>query len=152
MPSVVLNQGVLPLRPAKAEPLLALVEAIGVDDLRKPVRPRVVEAVERGLQQHRGGGEAEHDERVDQHREHRELHLARLDLLAEIFGRASDHQAGDEDRDDGDDEEAVEPRADAARPDAAGQDVEQRHEAAERRQRIVHRDDGAGAGAGGRRA
>ena len=61
------------------------------------------------------GGEAEDRERQDQHRQHRELHLARLDLLAEIFRRAADHQAGDEDGEDREDEHAVEARADAAR-------------------------------------
>ena len=74
------------------------------------MRAAVVETVERGLQQHRGAGEAEHDQRIDEHRQHRELHLAHLDLLAEIFRRAADHQAGDEHRDDRDDQEAVEAR------------------------------------------
>ena len=145
-----LNQGVLPLRPAKAEPLFALVRGEGVDDFREPVRTRVVEAVERGLQQHRDRGEAEHDHRIDQHREHRELHFSGFDLLAEIFGRAPHHQSRDENRDHDDDEETIQPRADAARPDAAGQNVEQRHQAAERGQRIVHRDDCAGARPGRR--
>ena len=89
-------------------------------------------------------------QRIDQHREHREFHLAHLDLLAEIFRRAADHQPGDEHRDDRDDEEAVESGPDAAGPDAAGEQVEHRHHAGERRQRIVHRVDRAGAGAGGR--
>ena len=124
-----LNQSVLPLRPAKAEPLLALAEAKSVDDLGQAVRAAVVHAVERGLQQHRGAGEAEHDQRIDEHREHRELHLARFDLLAEIFGRAADHQPRDEHRDDRENQEAVEARADAARPDAAGEKVEHRHHA-----------------------
>ena len=79
------------------------------------MRTGIVEAVEAGLQHHRRGREAEHGERIDQHRQHGELHLARLDLLAEIFRRAADHQAGDEDRDHREDEQAVEARADAAR-------------------------------------
>ena len=124
---------------------------IGVEDLGEAVRAAVAETVERGLQQHRRAREAEHHQRIDQHRQHRELHFAHLDLLAEIFGRAPDHQSGDEHRDDRDDEKAVEPGADAARPDAAGEHVEHRHEAAERRRGIVHRVDRAGAGAGRRR-
>ena len=67
--------------------------------------------------------EAEDDERQDQQREHGELHLPRLDLLAEIFGRAADHQPGDEDGDDRHDQHAVEAGADAARQDAAGEQV-----------------------------
>ena len=119
---------------------------VGVEDLGQPVRAGVVHAVERGLQHHRRGREAEHRQRVDQHREHRQLHFARFDLLAEIFRRAADHQPGDEHGDDRDHEKTIEPRADAAWPDAAGEQVEQRHQAAERRQRIVHRVDRAGAG------
>ena len=118
-----------------------------VDDFRKAVRTAVAEAVERRLQENGGADETEHHERVDQHRQHRELHLARLDLLAEIFRRAPDHEAGDEHGDDRDHKEAIEARADAARPDAAGEEVEHRHEPGERRERIEHRVDGAGAGA-----
>ena len=108
------------------------------------MRSTVIQAVEGRLQQHGRAGEAKHDQRIDEHRQHRELHLAHLDFLAEVFGRAADHQSGDEYRDDRDNEKAIKPGADAARPDAAGQNVEHRHEAAERRQRIVHRDDRAG--------
>ena len=112
------------------------------------MRAVVVEAVEPCLQHHGRAGESEHQQRVDQDRQHRELHLAGLDLLAEIFGRAAHHQAGHEHRDHGDDQDAVEPRADAARRDAAHQHVEHRHEPAERRQAVVHGDDRARAGAG----
>ena len=94
----------------------------GVDDLGQPVRPALFRLSSAGLEQHGGADEAEHDQRIDQHRQHRELHLARLDLLAEIFRRAADHQTRDEHSDDRENEKAVEPRADAARPDAAGRD------------------------------
>ena len=64
-------------------------------------------------------GEAQDRQRQDQDGEHRHLDFLRLDLLAEIFRRAADHQAGDEHRDDGEHQHAVEARADAAEDDLA---------------------------------
>ena len=63
-------------------------------------------------------------------------------------GRAADHQAGDEHGEHDEDQHAVEARADAAEDDLAGLDVEERHEAAERRERVVHRVDRAARGVG----
>ena len=125
--------------------------SVGVDDLGEAVRAAVAQTVERGLEQHRRAREPEHHKRIDEHRQHRELHLAHLDLLAEVLGRAADHQPGDKDRDDGNDEKAVKSSADAAWPNAAGQKVEHRDEPGERRQRVEHRVDRAGAGAARRR-
>ena len=51
----------------------------------------------------------------------------------------------------GEDQHAVEARADAARQDFAELDQEQRHQAAERREAIVHGVDGAAGRAGGDR-
>ena len=76
-------------------------------------------------------GEAKDGERQDEHREHGELHLARLDLLAEEFRRAPDHQAGNKDRENAEDHEAIETRADAAGQDFAELDEEHRHHAAQ---------------------
>ena len=42
-----------------------------------------------------------------------------LDLLAQVFRRAADHQPGDEDREDGEDEQAIEAGADTAKDDLA---------------------------------
>ena len=86
----------------------------GVENFRQAVRTGIAEAVERGFEQYRRRREAEHGQRIDQHREHGEFHLARLDLLAEIFRRAPDHQPRDEHRDDHDYEKTIKTRADAA--------------------------------------
>ena len=72
----------------------------------------------------------------DRDRDH--LHLVGLDLLAEVLGRAADHQAGDEDGEDREDQHAVQARADAAEDDFAELHQHQRHDAAERRERVVH--------------
>ena len=90
------------------------------------------------------------DQRQDQDGEHRHLDLLRLDLLAEIFRRAADHQAGDEHRDDDEQQHAVEAGADAAEDDLAELHVDQRDHAAERREAVVHGVDGAVRGRGGR--
>ena len=99
--------------------------------------------------QHRGDGRpAEIHQRQDQDGEHGHLDFFRLDLLADIFRRAADHQSGDEDRDDHEQQHAVEAGADAANDDLAELDVDQRDHAAKRGEGIMHGVDGA---AGGRR-
>ena len=81
-------------------------------------------------------------------REDGHLDLLRLELLAEIFGRAADHQPGDEHRDDGEGEDAVKPRADAAEDHLAELDVDERHHAAQRQEAVMHRVDRAARGVG----
>ena len=90
--------------------------------------------------------------------EHRQLHLAGLDLLAEVLRRAAHHQAGQEDADDQVDqhvdqadalaaEDAVEPHAGEGRQ--AGQRVEAVVHAVDRAAGHRRRDGGEGR-AGGR--
>ena len=81
----------------------------------------------------------EHHRRHEQRAERRELDLARLDLLAEPFRRAADHQAGDEDRDQDVEEHPVEAGADAAEDHLAEEDVHERHRAARRGEGVVAR-------------
>ena len=88
-------------------------------------------------------------QRKDEHVEHGHLDVVGFDLLAEILGRAADHQSGDEDGQHDEDEHAVESGADAAEDDLAQLDVEQRNHAAERREGVVPGVDGAAAGVGG---
>ena len=78
---------------------------------------------ERHGQQH----EQRHGQRPDEH----ELDLARLDLLAEVLGRAADHQAGDEHGQQDEQQHPVQARADAAEDDLAEQHVGHRDGAAE---------------------
>ena len=87
-------------------------------------------------------------QREDQHDEHRHLHVVGLDLLAQVLRRAADHQAGDEHRQDDEDEDAVHPGADAAEDHLAQHDVDERHQAAERRERVVPAVDRAAARVG----
>ena len=70
----------------------------------------------------------------DEDVEHRHFYVEGFDLFAEVFGRAADHQPGDEDGEDDEDKHAVKPGADAAEDDFAEHDVEQRDRAAERRE------------------
>ena len=122
---------------------------VGVEDLAEAVRALVEQALE-PVRIDRGERRAAEDhQRQDRDGEHRQLHLAALDLLADIFGRAPDHQPGDEDRDDREQQEAVEARADAADDDLAELDVEHRHQPADRREAVVHRVDRAARGVGG---
>jgi hypothetical protein len=69
-------------------------------------------------------------------------------FLSEIFGRTTDHQTGDKDREHNENQHAVKPGANAAEDDFAELNVEQRHEATERGERIVHRIDRTAGGIG----
>ena len=75
--------------------------------------------------------------------EHRHLHLLRLDLLAEVLGRAPDHQARDEDRQNGEHQHAVEAAPTPPKIDLAELMLIMRDHAAERREAVVHAVDGA---------
>src|SRR5208282_4747043 len=102
-----------------------------------------------GRHQHGDGGPAEVHQRQDEDGEHRHLDLLRLDLLTDVFGRAADHQAGDEDRNDDEQQHAVHAGADAADDDLAELNVDQRDHAAERGEGIVHGVHRAAGGGGG---
>ena len=95
------------------------------------------------------GGQHENAEGRGDERDHGHFDFFGFDLLADVFGRAADHQAGDEDRDDGVEQDAVEARAHAAEDDFAGLNIEERDQAAERSEAIVHAIDGAATGVGG---
>src|SRR5215831_17980950 len=75
--------------------------------------------------------------------DYRHLHFLLFDFLTDVFGSAPDHQTADEDGDNDIDENAVETRAHTAKDDFVGLDVEQRNQAAERREAVVHSDDGS---------
>ena len=79
----------------------------------------------------------------------RHLHVVGLDLLAQVLGGAADHQPGDEHRQDGEHQHAVQAGADAAEHHLAELHVDQRHRAAQRRVRVVHRVHRAARGVGG---
>src|SRR5579883_2041784 len=121
----------------------------GVENLAEAMRPGIGGARESGGNDRRNGAEAQHRERQDQDGEHRHLDLLRLNLLAEIFGRAADHQPRDEHGEDGEDQHAIEPRADTAEDDLAEHDVDHRHHAGERHQTVMHVVDRAARGVGG---
>ena len=82
-------------------------------------------------------GRAEDHERVDQQGQHGQLHLAGLDLLAEVLRRSADHQPGQEDADDQVDEQVDQADADAAE-DAVEPHAGQRRQPGERVEAVVH--------------
>ena len=131
------------MSPAKALPLLAAVGRERVQDLREPCGPALFSPASPAGSSTETAVIPRIDAGNDEHVEHRHLDLARLDLLAEVFRRAADHQAGDEHREHDHHEHAVEPGADAAEHHLAELHVDERHEPAERRERVVHRVDAA---------
>ena len=99
------------------------------------------------LRQHDGDRrEDQHGQRQAEDGKHGHLDLLRLDLLAEIFRRAADHQAGHEDGDEDEQQDAVEAGADTADDDFAELHVDQRDHAAERGEAAMHGVDGAAGG------
>ena len=102
----------------------------------KPCGPALASWGSRRRIDHRDRGPAEIHQRQDQDGEHRHLDFLGLDFLADVFRRAADHQAGDEDREDDEQQHAVEAGADAADDDLAELHVDQRDHAAERGERI----------------
>ena len=113
------------------------------------MRPGIAETGETRRQHGGERGEAEDRERQDQDGQHRHLDLLGLDLLAEIFRRAPDHQPGDEHRDDGEEQHAVKAGADAAEDDLAQHDIDHRDHAAQRHEAVMHGVDGAAGSIGG---
>ena len=96
------------------------------------MRARIGHRGHGGRIDNRNGGPAQIHQRQHQNGEHCHLDLARLDLLADIFRRAADHQARDEDRQHDEQQHAVKPGADAADDDFAELHVDQRDHAAKR--------------------
>ena len=78
--------------------VVAGLRGVGVEHLGEAVRAGIGHRGDRRRDHHGDRGPAEIHQRQDQDGEHRHLDLLGLDLLADIFGRAADHQAGDEDR------------------------------------------------------
>jgi hypothetical protein len=111
--------------------------------------PGIVEAVIAPLGYRRPGGEAEGAEGHRQDGEGAHLDVEGVDLLAQVFGRPPDHQAGDEDGEDDEDQHAVEAGSDAAEYHLAEMHVEERYQPAEWGEGVVHAIDRAAGGVGG---
>ena len=111
-----------------------------VEHLGEAVRPRVPD---RHVQHRRrdDGDPRAHEHRHGHHQgvDHHELHVGGHDLLAQVLGRAPDHQAGDEHRHQHEDQDPVQADADAAGAHLTELDVDQGHHPAERREAVVHR-------------
>ena len=119
---------------------------IGVENLRQAMRAGVVEAGEADVRhQHCDSCEEQDGERRDEHVEHSHLHVVRFNLLSQVFGSSTDHEAGDEHGNDDEDQHAVEACADPAEDDLAKQDVDHGNDATERHEGVVHGVDRAAA-------
>src|SRR5438876_2362163 len=122
-----------------------------VEDLREAVRAGIAQGGGAVGHDQRPGRQGEDEQGEDEDVEHRQLHLARLDLLAQVLGGASDHQAGNEDGENHEDQHPVHSGADPAEDDLAELDVQQGHQTAQRREAVVHRVHRAAGSVGGDR-
>src|SRR3984957_2419732 len=135
--------------PGKGRAVIAGRGSIGIKHFRKAMRPGIVHRRDRRRQHHADRGPAEIHQGQHQNGEHRHLDFACLDLLADIFGRASDHEAGDENREHDKQQHAVKTGADAADDDFTELHLDQGNHAAERREAVMHGiDRAAGCGRG----
>ena len=91
----------------------------------------------------------QHQQRRHEDGDRDHFHLVGLDLLAQVFGRAADHQPGDEHGQDGEHEHAVEARAHTAEDHLAELDHHQGHGTTQRHVAVMHRVHCAAAGRGG---
>src|SRR5882724_4999472 len=110
----------------------------GVEHFGKAMRTGIGHRGHRGRQHDSHRGPAQIHQRQHQNGEHRHLDFARLDLLADIFRGAADHQARDEDREHDEQQHAVEAGADAADDDFAELHVNQRDHAAKCCEAVMH--------------
>src|SRR5262252_1455896 len=138
----------IPREAGESRAVVGVGRDVGVHDLGEAVRARVGRAGKAGRGDRCDRGPAEIHQRQDEDGEHGHLDLLGLDLLADVLGRAADHQAGDEDRDDDEQQHAVHAGADAADDDLDKLHVDQRDHATERGEGIVHRIDCTAGGRG----
>ena len=120
--------------PREGRPVIPGLGRIEVEHLREAMRPGIGDRRHREWQHGGDRGQAKIHQRQDQDGEHGHLDLLRLDLLADIFGRAADHQTGDEHGEDDEEQHAVDAGADAANDDLAELDIDERYHPAERRE------------------
>ncbi len=118
--------------------IIAGLRGVGIQHLGEAVRPRIGHGGYRGRKDHRDRRPPEIHQRQDQDGEHGHLDLPCLDLLADIFRRAADHEASDENRDHHEQQHAVEAGADAADDDFPELHVDQRNHAAECCKAVMH--------------
>ncbi len=121
----------------------------GVENLAEAVRAGIRDADGSEALDHRNSRQRKNDQREDQRDQHRHLDVVGLDLFAQIFRRAPDHEARDKHGQYDVDENPVHARADAAENNFAQHDVDERDHAAQRREGIMPAVDGAATGVGG---
>ena len=149
-PMVRLYQGVLALIPAKALPLFANAARVGVQNFRQAVGAAVVQVaggrtigavpitILCELQDGARAGKEQNGGRSRNECQHRHLDFFPFDLLAQILWRPADHQSGDEHRQNGEEQHPVHARPRPAEDHLADLDIEQRHQAADWREAVVH--------------
>src|SRR5450755_1726653 len=98
--------------------------------LKNTVWARIAELRQRVRIDCRDRGPAEIHQRQHQDGQHGHLDFLGLDFFADIFRRAPDHEAGDENRDDDEQQHAVKAGTDTADNDLAELNVDQRDHAA----------------------
>jgi len=69
----------------------------GVEDFAEAVRAAVKEAAETHWRDDSDGGADEYASGRDEDGDGHHLHVEGFDLLAQVFGRAADHESGEED-------------------------------------------------------
>ncbi len=142
-------EGVVRRQATKGAAIVIAGRGERVQDFRESMRAGIANlSMPRPAARAGNGRTQQHHHAGNQQRERGHLHLIGFDLLAQVLGRAPDHEAGDEHRHDGEHQHAVEAAADAAEHDFTQLHQPHRHQATQRREGAMHRVHGT---VGGRR-
>lgn len=112
--------------------------SVGIENFRVSVRSRVPEPRQARLDHTRNGAETECCRRHANQCQNRHLDFRRTDLLADVFGRTTDHEAGKKDSDDAEQQHAEEARAGSPDDHLVDHHVGQKDATAQRQEAIVH--------------
>ncbi|MNO52896.1 hypothetical protein D3C76_433270 [compost metagenome] len=133
----------------KGRAVVGGARGVGVQQLAETVGAGVAHRSGRPWQ---AGGDGAQDQYADRHHQqgrHQQLHFPRLQLLAQVFRGAADHQPSEEHGDQHEQQHAVEPGTDTAEDHLADHHVDHRHHAGQWVEAVVHVVDRAVGGGGG---
>src|SRR5271168_836276 len=135
------HTGVVPKRVCiqspECRPVISHCRRIRVQNLRQSVRSRIRDARCAKLRNHCNRRKNQDRQRRHQNRQHGHLHVECFDLLPQVLRCPSHHQSRDKYGQNHKNQNTVQPRAYPAEHYLSQHDVDQRHHASERCQRIV---------------
>src|SRR4030042_450210 len=119
-----------------------MARGVCIEYFRESVRRWIIEAIETHLCRDGDGGEYDHRDHGQKHRNHGHDHFIRAEFLAHKFRRSSDHETRDEHGEDHVKKYPYETDPDSAENDLADSYVEHLYQTSEGHVAVVHAVDG----------